>query len=314
MFSRLTSHYNSYNFVGFVKNFFSNLNSESFLIFLTINLLILKLSYQYGIKGTILTILIIIISIICLVIYTSNQIFRAKLFLILIINLAILFFNILSINITNRNKIIDIKKDFKVTLIPFKEMGLTASSNQDFFIIRKLVPPVAEWKDKRSVITDEYYKGNIPLCSKIEFWANIEYSQNSDFLSITNIRFPENKGSYSRLIINQLEKRVGEISSIPVTFGWAMLTGSKALISERFLDKLRSTGTLHLFAVSGLHIGFLYMFITVLCFPLKNKFYINLPLKIFFCFLYLILSWNASNRFKGLVDDYLFRNNLLIKN
>ena len=125
------------------------------------------------------------------------------------INLVILFLNFLSIHITGRNKIVDFKKDLKVTLMPVKEAGFTASSNQDVFIIKKLVPPVEEWNNKRTIITDEHYKGNIPICSEIDFWANIESTPNSNFLTITNIRSPDNTGSYSRLIRNQLEKKVG---------------------------------------------------------------------------------------------------------
>ena len=306
MFSRLTSLYYFYNFINFLKNFFSKLNSESFLIFLTLNLLILKLTYQYETKGSSLTLTIFITFIICLIIFTSNKIFRAKLFCILMINFGILFFNFLSIHITGINKIVEFKKDFKVTLIPVKEGRLTASSNQDIFVIKKLVPPVEEWNNRISVISDEYYKGNIPICSEIDFWANIESSPNSDFLRITNIRSPENMGSYSRLILNQLEKKVGEINSMPVAFGWAMLTGSKALISDSFLDKLRHTGTLHLFAVSGLHIGFLYMFITILFFPLKDKIYINLPLKILFCLLYLILIGMPQTGLRALLMIIFF--------
>ena len=236
MFSHLTYRYFVYIFINFGIKLFSKLNSESFLIFLTLNLLILKLSYQYEIKVTFLTLTTIITFIICLIIFTSNKIFRAKYFLILMINLVILFLNFISIHITGSNKIVDFKKDFKVTLIPVKDLGLKASSYQDVFIIKKLVPPVAEWTNRKSTITEEYYKGNIPISSKLDFYANIESSPNSDFLSITNIRSPDNKASYSRLIINQLEKKVEEFNSMPVTFGWAMLTGSKALISERFLE------------------------------------------------------------------------------
>ena len=306
MFSRLTSSYNVYIFINYLKNFSTKLNSESFLIFLTLDLLILKLSYQYGIKGAFLALTITITFTICLIIFTSNQINRAKLFFALMINIVVLFLNFLSIDITGTNNIVDFKKDFKATLIPIKEMDLTASGNQDIFVIKKLVPPVDEWNNKKAVITDEYYKGNVPICSEIDFWANVESSPNSEFLKIGNIRSPVNKASYSRLIINQLEKKVGGLNSMPVTFGWAMLTGSKTLIGESFLYKLKSTGTLHLFAVSGLHIGFLYMFITVLCFPLKNKFYINLPLKILFCLLYLILIGMPQTGLRALLMIIFF--------
>jgi len=306
MFSRLTSLNYVYILINYIKIFLLKLNSESFLIFLTLNLLILKLSYQYGTKGFSLTLTIFITFIICLIIFTSNKIFRAKLFCILMINFGILFFNFLSIYITGINKIVEFKKDFKVTLIPVKEGRLTASSIQDIFVIKKLVPPLEEWNNRISVISDEYYKGNIPICSEIDFWANIESTPNSNFLTITNIRSPDNMESYSRLIRNQLEKKVGEINSMPVSFGWAMLTGSKSLIGDNFLDKLRSTGTLHLFAVSGLHIGFLYMFITVLCFPFKNKLYINLPLKILFCLLYLILIGMPQTGLRALLMIIFF--------
>lgn len=306
MFSRLTSFYNVCIFINYLKYFFTKLNSESFLIFLTLNLLVLKLSYQYGINGASLTLKIIITFIICLIIFTSNKINRAKFFFILMINIVVLFINFLSIDISGTNNIVDFKKDFKVTLIPVEETDLTASSNQDIFVIKKLVPPVEKWNNKKSVITDEYYKGNVPIRSEIDFWANVESSPKSEFLKIANIRFPENKTSYSRLIVNQLEKKVEVINSKPVTFGWGMLTGSKTLIGESFLDKLRSTGTLHLFAVSGLHIGFLYMFITVLCFPLKNQFYINLPLKILFCLFYLILIGMPQTGLRALLMIIFF--------
>ena len=121
MFSHLTS---CYNFIFSFKKCYSKLNSESFLIFLTINLLVLRLSYQYGIILFFLNLLIIIAFIISIIIFTFNRTYRAKLFFILIINLVILSLYCISINITGSNKIVGLKKDFKVTLIPFKDKSL----------------------------------------------------------------------------------------------------------------------------------------------------------------------------------------------
>jgi len=190
--------------------------------------------------------------------------------------------------------------------LPFKETDLSTNSNQGVVIIKELAPPLAEWIHRKALITDKYYKCNIPICSEKEFLANIEPSLNGDFLSITNIRPSGNKKNDSTFFMNQIEKKVREFNSLAVTFGWAMLTGSKTLISEKVLKKLQSTGTLHLFAVSGLHIGFLYIFVTALCFPIKHKYYITLPIKIFFCFLYLVLIGMPQTGLRALLMIIFF--------
>ena len=43
-----------------------------------------------------------------------------------------------------------------------------------------------------------------------------------------------------------------------ISFGWAMLTGSKEFLTKTSQNLFLETGTIHLFAVSGLHIGLIY--------------------------------------------------------
>jgi competence protein ComEC len=49
-----------------------------------------------------------------------------------------------------------------------------------------------------------------------------------------------------------------------MAFGWAMLTGVKRFINQTNLRNYKASGTMHYFAVSGLHIGFMYFILNFL--------------------------------------------------
>lgn len=270
-----------------ISNYISNLKSESILVILTINILILRISTSYGMTGLVLAFSFCVITNIFLRNILTNKIQRIKVALLLIIEITIFLLLFCSVNTIERNNISKFEKDFRIKLIPLKEYDSESKNYKYFSIIKELKPPVGGWVNRKAIICDRYYENKLPLCSEVEVLANIESFPGDNFLSISNIRLAVNEVDESKVLIHQFEEKIKRINSEPVAFGWAMFTGSKSFINKNIFDKLQDTGTIHLFAVSGLHIGFLYAFMTILCFPIKHKFYLNLPLKIIACLVYL---------------------------
>lgn len=90
---------------------------------------------------------------------------------------------------------------------------------------------------------------------------------NSEVISldtkITNVFFA---------IKNLLYNRLSSAGETNYEFIYALITGDTNFISDVTLNKFRDVGVAHIFAVSGLHIGFLFSFITLIFKPIKiNK-------------------------------------------
>ncbi|MBO5852055.1 MAG: ComEC/Rec2 family competence protein, partial [Clostridia bacterium] len=71
-------------------------------------------------------------------------------------------------------------------------------------------------------------------------------------------------------------------------FIFALLTGDTNFVSDITLTRFRDVGVAHIFAVSGLHIGFLYGFVTLILKPVKIKAFIKYIITLIILFLYVI--------------------------
>lgn len=91
-----------------------------------------------------------------------------------------------------------------------------------------------------------------------------------------------------------------------LAFGWAMLTGTKKFIHESDIKRYELSGTMHYFAVSGLHVGFLYL---ILSFLLKKLFVNNnltLFVTFFICLLYIYIIDMPTSAVRALLMITIF--------
>jgi len=108
----------------------------------------------------------------------------------------------------------------------------------------------------------------------------------------SRIRVLENASSFARLCHRANEKfqkflRLGEPAGLQLSQIYiAMLLGEKTQLSDEQTDRFRMTGTMHLFAISGLHIGVIatviWQVLLLLRFPSKVRPAIGLPLLYFY--------------------------------
>jgi ComEC/Rec2-related protein len=73
-------------------------------------------------------------------------------------------------------------------------------------------------------------------------------------------------------------------------FVYAILMGNKSLLSPKQSNLFMKTGTMHLFAVSGLHVGIVYLLISVILNRLSTKrvIWISITLLLVFCYVALV--------------------------
>ncbi len=105
-------------------------------------------------------------------------------------------------------------------------------------------------------------------------------------LGVSDFRLTANSLS----LINKLKKNIliNVKKYMPNNYGfsYALLTGDTAYVNSKVLSGFSYTGVAHVFAVSGLHVGFLYVLITKLLKLLKLKRKPNKIITILLLFLY----------------------------
>ncbi|OGQ17341.1 MAG: DNA internalization-related competence protein ComEC/Rec2 [Deltaproteobacteria bacterium RIFCSPHIGHO2_02_FULL_40_11] len=98
-----------------------------------------------------------------------------------------------------------------------------------------------------------------------KIWGRVNLKKN------TKIVFQKNVGGYWIQHFRQkLVRRFEKESSGKYILAWTL--GVKSLLSERFKNKLIRTGVIHLFVVSGLHVGLVLLFIWTLGFWVLSRF------------------------------------------
>ena len=182
----------------------------------------------------------------------------------------------------------DIGKEYKWLISPIKSIDV----NTDRTIIAKVITTSPENKKlrdrlvyvKRNRLTEQQFK-EINIIGE-----TVKINPENEKVCVENVR-NYNETSTKRLQYLSREKRqVTEILEYKsVSFGWAMLTGSKEFLTKNEQDLFLKTGTIHLFAVSGLHIGFFYLLLTILFYPIKLNGAILLIIKLIICFFYIFL-------------------------
>ena len=217
--------------------------------------------YYYGI------ILLFIIFSILIFYVRKRRILRNK--LIVVFLLLVLFLLKIIFGFTfksNKEGALDYNiKTNKEYLFKFIPLGDSGHNNE-----RKLIGHITDTKpkDKNFIGRRLFISTGLSINSaenrpKEEILGTINSSSITDkVIIIENIR--ESKFENDRLhLLTKQKKDLDQIKDYEsVGFGWAMLSGSKEFIKKDKIKEFIETGTMHLFAVSGLHIGFLYLLIT----------------------------------------------------
>ena len=157
-------------------------------------------------------------------------------------------------------------------------------------------------KDSESIynlnyINGYFYEKNIDIEEgdnlKIKGILKINDKNNFIITSCIILEYLNNDKIYE--IKNFLSKRIDHIllkisnSEKIYSFLNAVLLGNKEYFSKDIIKKYKISGTMHLFAVSGIHIGFIYIiFSFVIGFVIRNKYFKEFII-IFFLLLYLEL-------------------------
>jgi ComEC/Rec2-related protein len=113
-------------------------------------------------------------------------------------------------------------------------------------------------KNKFSLNLNEYKQINI--VTNIE---NIKLDTKNVWIDKANLLI--NNANNNKTFLRNLENKLfNNKYHQSMAFGWAMLTGIKKFINPTNLRNHKMSGTMHYFAVSGLHIGFLYLILNFL--------------------------------------------------
>ena len=132
-----------------------------------------------------------------------------------------------------------------------------------------------------------------------------KYDPSNNKIIIEKISYQKPKKSFKHL--RKQQKLVSEIKSFEsIPFGWAMLTGSKEFISNKNISRFMETGTMHLFAVSGLHLGFFYLILSLLLKPLRINHLVVFVLKIYLCVIYLYVIEFPISAIRALIIILFF--------
>ncbi len=122
----------------------------------------------------------------------------------------------------------------------------------------------------------------------------IKYSAEINSSEITEITAAPNLFEKCNLFIFDTLKAGLKENEFPV--GYAMLTGNSDYIAEESLIAYRTAGVAHIFAVSGLHIGFLATVIYVALNKLKVNRIVSFCVTLFICVVYAgICGFSASS-------------------
>lgn len=95
------------------------------------------------------------------------------------------------------------------------------------------------------------------------------------------------KTPYQKLDLIEQRKLSKTLNTNAGAFGWAMLWGSKEFLEYELLNKAKITGTMHFFAVSGLHFGIFYVFLSFMFRPISQNIITCLIIKLLICTIYL---------------------------
>ena len=218
---------------------------------MTISSLCLKNGLKYGELTTYVT-LLIIIYLLCLQIYNKK-------FIILILSSIIVMFIFY-----NNEPIIYYgeiaKKEEIFSLIQLgntkREIIITGDEKEKLVCKPiKFINPTKKYEQKRTylILDGQFVNNDDILVVKGVLYTTSEFD-NFNILEPSHLKSVNLNKRYSSLFFNALK-----INAVTKSFLKAFMFGNKDDLDEKHVNMFVRSGTMHLFAVSGLHIGCLYV-------------------------------------------------------
>jgi ComEC/Rec2-related protein len=212
---------------------------------------------------------------------------------IIIFGFIIIIINFTFINIKSNESITNIRNNYKKEFILNVTFDYFSESNYELGFLTGVInqsnPNNHLLKGKKIYIIKEYKSKKFKRLKPCSIIVSIdEHYLNKDeiivkgfrVINIVNSPFQKLSFQNQKKIKNTLQTKAG-------SFGWTMLSGSKEFLNADLLKKAGITGTMHLFAVSGLHIGFFYLLLGLLIKPFSNFLITIVTIKLVCCFTYL---------------------------
>ncbi|MEK9772934.1 MAG: ComEC/Rec2 family competence protein [Opitutae bacterium] len=179
----------------------------------------------------------------------------------------------------------EINKEYICTVLAMTKNIFESESFRGWIV--ETHPPNKKIYGRVIQLKNEFREKNINALKKIKLIVTIA-DQDLNCIVINDARKINFKNETLVQHLAKEERIVNDQKTIDsVGFGWAMLTGSKELISTCSMRAFFSTGTMHLFAVSGLHIGFFYIIISTILKPFQLNTVLLMVLKMVICLIYL---------------------------
>jgi len=263
------------------------LKSEAYIIILTCCVLILHLSITYADYIRNLWMIIFVCNIL-LTRYIKSKHNRKKVWILNFIFLIFVFNS--RIYLTN-NQSFDRdydngkSKEYVLELLSYKNDILDFGLSK--FNRVKIISTIPHNENLVGRLATIYNSDN-PNFKKSDSLIIGNVNECTNGISIKNIRDLQSKELFTKKGCENTENFLNNIIIYEsVQFGWSMLTGSKIYLKDAIRSKFISTGTMHLFAVSGLHIGFFYLIISLIFKPIRISRIYLIVLKLSICSFFL---------------------------
>ena len=224
---------------------------SAFIFIITISSLYLKIHFNYDEIITYI-ILFVIISLLGLQIYNNN-------FAVLLLSLTILVYVLYNNQPITYSGDIDKKEEiFSLVQLTNTKRGLIIAGNKKEKLVCKpikIISPNVKYEQKKAyLILDNHFVNTYDSLLVKGVLHTTSESERPNFLKPIDLKPIKSKKISSTLFFNKLK-----IKPITKSFLKAFMFGDKNDLKKDHINIFVHSGTMHLFAVSGLHIGCLYI-------------------------------------------------------
>ena len=221
-----------------------------FMFLITISSLCLRNGLDYG-EITTYIIIFTTICLLCLQIYNKN-------FVTLILSSIIVTFIFYSNKpVSYSGKFVKKEEVFSVIQLESTKRELIIEGNKQEQLVCKpikFLSPSEKHEQKRTyLILDDHFINNYDILAVKGVLYETSELDKVNFLKSLHLKPVNSSKRYSTLFFNDLK-----IKTVTKSFLKAFMFGNKDDLEERHVNMFIHSGTMHLFAVSGLHIGCLY--------------------------------------------------------
>jgi len=214
---------------------------------MTISSLSLKNGLKYGELTTYVT-LLIIIYLLCLQIYNKRFIF------LILSSIIVMFIFYNNEPITYYGQIAKKEEIFSLIQLGSTEREIIITGDEKEKLVCKpikFINPTKKYEQKRTylILDGQFVNNDDILVVKGVLYTTSEFN-NFNILEPSHLKSVNLNKRYSSLFFNDLK-----INAVTKSFLKAFMFGNKDDLDEKYVKMFVHSGTMHLFAVSGLHIG-----------------------------------------------------------